>query len=80
LAQDGEAGVQAVREGRLELVLLDMSMPVKDGWTAARGLRANPAAASNQCAQGAGLARLGASAMHPPPASPPPSLADAKQK
>ncbi|WP_159348596.1 response regulator [Roseomonas harenae] len=46
LAQDGEAGVRAVREGRPELVLLDMSMPVKDGWTAAREIRADPATAS----------------------------------
>ncbi len=46
LAEDGEAGVKAAREGRPDLVLLDMSMPVKDGWTAARELRADPATAS----------------------------------
>nr|WP_277819351.1 response regulator [Pseudoroseomonas vastitatis] len=46
LAQDGEAGVKAARSGRPELVLLDMSMPMKDGWTAAREMRANPATAS----------------------------------
>ena len=46
LAGDGEAGVRAARAGRPDLVLLDMSMPVKDGWTAARELRADPATAS----------------------------------
>jgi DNA-binding response OmpR family regulator len=46
LAQDGEAGVRAARDGRPELVLLDMSIPVKDGWTAAREMRADPATAS----------------------------------
>lgn len=46
VAQDGEAGVKAARNGSPDLVLLDMSMPVKDGWTAAREMRADPATAS----------------------------------
>ena len=46
LAQDGEAGVKAARDRCPEIILLDMSMPVKDGWTAAREMRANPATAS----------------------------------
>ena len=46
VAQDGEAGVRAARDGSPDLVLLDMSMPVKDGWTAAREMRADPATAS----------------------------------
>lgn len=43
LAEDGDAGLKAARLSRPDLVLLDMSMPVKDGWTAARELRADPA-------------------------------------
>lgn len=41
LAHDGEAGVDAARSGRPELILLDMNLPVMDGWTAARALKAD---------------------------------------
>ena len=39
MAFDGEAGVEAARAELPDLVLLDMSLPVMDGWTAARHLK-----------------------------------------
>jgi CheY-like chemotaxis protein len=45
LAVDGEDGLRAVREGRPEVVLLDMNLPVLDGWTVARALKDDPATA-----------------------------------
>lgn len=39
MAFDGEAGVEAARQEQPDLVLLDMSLPVMDGWTAARHLK-----------------------------------------
>jgi signal transduction histidine kinase/DNA-binding response OmpR family regulator len=42
LARDGEQGVQMARAERPDLVLLDLAMPVKDGLTAARELKADP--------------------------------------
>ncbi len=42
LAHDGQAGVSTAREARPEVILLDMNLPVMDGWTAARTLRADP--------------------------------------
>jgi CheY-like chemotaxis protein len=41
LAHDGEAAVEKVRAERPEVVLLDMNLPVMDGWTAARTLKAD---------------------------------------
>ena len=43
LAHDGQAGVEAAREGRPEVILLDMNLPVMDGWTVARTLKDDPA-------------------------------------
>lgn len=42
LAHDGQQGVDMVRSERPDVVLLDMNLPVMDGWTAARTLRADP--------------------------------------
>lgn len=42
LAHDGQAGVDMARAERPDLVLMDMNLPVMDGWTAARTLRADP--------------------------------------
>jgi CheY-like chemotaxis protein len=41
LAHDGQAAVEKVRAERPEVVLLDMNLPVMDGWTAARTLKAD---------------------------------------
>lgn len=43
LAVDGQEGVERARAELPDLVLMDMSLPVKDGWTAARELKADPA-------------------------------------
>jgi len=45
LAHDGQAGVETVRAERPDVVLLDMNLPVMDGWTAARALKADSATA-----------------------------------
>jgi CheY-like chemotaxis protein len=41
-ASDGAAALQVVRAARPDLVLLDMRMPVMDGWEFARRYRAGP--------------------------------------
>lgn len=41
LAHDGQAGVEKARDLAPDVILLDMNLPVKDGWTAARELRAD---------------------------------------
>lgn len=45
LAFNGEEGVQAVREHQPHLVLLDIMMPVLDGWGAMLRLKADPSTA-----------------------------------
>ncbi|HET6232698.1 MAG TPA: response regulator [Longimicrobiaceae bacterium] len=42
LAVDGQEAVDLARAELPDLILLDMSLPVKDGWTAARELKADP--------------------------------------
>lgn len=41
LAEDGAAGVEMARTHQPDLVLMDMSLPIMDGWDATRALRAN---------------------------------------
>lgn len=41
LAHDGQEGVDKARAERPDVILLDMNLPVMDGWTAARTLRAD---------------------------------------
>lgn len=42
-ANDGQQGVEMARAEKPDLVLLDMNMPVMDGWQAAQQLRSDPA-------------------------------------
>jgi len=43
LAEDGALGVERARTERPDLILMDMSLPVLDGWEATRQLKADPA-------------------------------------
>jgi len=45
LAHDGQEGVDKARAEQPDVILLDMNLPVMDGWTAARTLRGDPATA-----------------------------------
>jgi CheY-like chemotaxis protein len=44
-ALDGQQAIDMARAERPEIVLMDMSLPVIDGWQATRMLRADPATA-----------------------------------
>ena len=43
MAFDGAQGVQAAQNTAPDLILMDMSLPVIDGWEATRRIKANPA-------------------------------------
>lgn len=43
VARDGAAGVSAAERERPDLVLMDLNLPVMDGWQATNAIRANPA-------------------------------------
>ena len=41
-AEDGEVGVKVAVEQKPSLILMDLSLPQKDGWEATREIKANP--------------------------------------
>ncbi len=41
IATDGQAGVQAAQSSAPDLILMDLSLPVMDGWEAIRTLKAD---------------------------------------
>ncbi len=41
-ATDGKAGIEAAERERPDLILMDLSLPVIDGWEATRRLKAHP--------------------------------------
>ena len=43
IARDGASGVDMARSERPDLILMDLGLPVLDGWEAARRLKADPA-------------------------------------
>ena len=43
IAEDGQAGVELASSSNPGLILMDLSLPVMDGWEATRCIKANPA-------------------------------------
>ena len=46
IAIDGQQGVDMATASMPDIVLMDMSLPIKDGWAATKELRRNPATAA----------------------------------
>ena len=46
IAVNGQEGVDLVSSTRLDLILMDLSLPIIDGWEATRRIKADPATAS----------------------------------
>lgn len=45
LASDGKVGVETAKAEHPDLILMDMNMPLVDGWEATRQIKAEPATA-----------------------------------
>ena len=45
IAVDGQNGVNLARSEKPDLILMDMSLPIIDGWEASRQLKADPTVA-----------------------------------
>lgn len=41
-ARDGAEGIKAVRAEKPDLILMDLSLPLLDGWTATRMIKSDP--------------------------------------
>jgi CheY-like chemotaxis protein len=48
LARDGKEGVEKAASENPEVILMDMSLPVMDGWETTRMIRANPSLAGTR--------------------------------
>ena len=46
IAVDGQAGVDMASSSRPDIILMDLSLPVMDGWEATRQIKADPATQS----------------------------------
>ncbi|MCD4687665.1 MAG: response regulator [Anaerolineae bacterium] len=42
VAEDGQAGVDIAVAEKPDLILMDLSLPLKDGWTATKEIKAQP--------------------------------------
>ncbi len=46
LAEDGAQAIEQMHDAKPDVVLLDMNLPIKDGWTVASEAKADPAIAA----------------------------------